>query len=549
MRTYAIGVDFGTDSARAAVVESRTGALLGSGAAEYPRWKAQCCCDPANQIFRQHPQDFLDALVSCVRQALEASGKDACRRVCGIAVDTTGSTPAPVDADGVPLAMYPEFSENPDAMFWLWKDHSAVQEAKELDAALAKGGAVDYTQYQGVYSSEWYWAKLLRALRNGTGIRERLCSWVEHSDWIPGVLTGNTRPQTLHRNACAAGHKALWHSAFGGLPDAARLSMLDPDLCRIAQTFRAPEAAGTAIGTLCSEWADRLGLLPDTVVGTGSFDAHAGAVGAGIAPGTLVKVLGTSTVDLLVTRPELLKGKRLGTICGQAEQSILPGYVGVEAGQAAFGDLFSWYRRLLSWPLAQDFARPWISETAAAELSAALLSQLDRAAQTAPWDPHLLTLDWFAGRRYPGIDETATGAMFGLTLSSSAVQVYQSLALSAVFGSRRIFDSFLQNGLSVSEIYALGGIAGKSPFVMQLMADVLARPIRICAAPQACALGAAMAAATAAGCYASLSDAQTGMSAGFSKIYTPSESRHAVLEPYYRRYCSAARKMEEEGRF
>jgi len=546
VKAYVVGVDFGTDSARAVVTDAGTGKLAGTGIAEYPRWKEKQYCNPAERVFRQHPQDYLDAMTACVRQALGEAGTDVAVKVRGIAADTTGSTPAPVDGAGIPLALRPEFSEEPDAMFWLWKDHSSVEEAAEVDAVLsgAGRGGTDYTRYQGTYSSEWYWAKILHALRGQNGIRGQAVSWVEHSDWIPFLLTGGIRPQEMHRNACAAGHKALWHSAFGGLPARERLCVMDPDLGRVFDSFRRPEPAGTAVGIICASWAERLGLPRDTVVGLGSFDAHAGAVGAGIAPGTLVKVLGTSTVDLLVTEPGILAGKQLGSVCGQAEQSILPGMVGAEAGQAAFGDLFSWYRRLLLWPMEQlGKADPAVGAVLPA-VEENLLAVLDQSAAAAPWDSNLVTLDWFNGRRYPEIDETAKGEIRGLTLGSGCVQVYQSLALAAVFGSRRIFDSFLHNGMEVERVTAVGGISAKSPFVMQLLADVLGRPIQICAAPQACALGAAMDAAAAAGLYPTLPAAQTGMSAGFSHTYFPSEKRHAFFEPFYSRYIAAAEKIK-----
>ena len=301
-------------------------------------------------MFRQHPLDYAESMTRAVRAAVGALSPEALLCVRAIGVDATGSTVCPVGKEGRPLSLREEFSENPDAMFHLWKDHAAAAEAREINEVFAAWGGDDYTRFQGQYSSEWMWAKALRAVRRDARIRREAASWVELADWIPALLTGRTDPDTMYRCFCAAGHKALWHSAFGGLPARECLERLDPALAGTAARYAAvPGLSTDRVGTLSEEWRARFGLPEGVIVGGSSLDAHAGAVGAGVAPGTLVKVIGTSTVDMAVVDERQIEGKSLKTVCGLAQNSILPGYIGLEAGQSAFGDVFAWFRRLLMW--------------------------------------------------------------------------------------------------------------------------------------------------------------------------------------------------------
>lgn len=550
MREFVIGVDFGSDSVRTIVVDAKNGENVGTGVCEYARWMAGKYSDASNLIFRQHPQDYLDAFISSVHGALQNAGSDAGKWVKALAIDTTGSTPTPVNEHGVPLALLPEFKDNRDAMFYMWKDHSAIEEAKIINEVLANGGEQDYTRFQGTYSAEWYWAKILHAKRTAPEVCAAAASWVEHSDWIPALLTGQTNPHTMFRNACAAGHKALWHSDFGGLPDPKVLGKIDPYLQQIAQSYgAAPRNAGSVVGCLTPEWAERLGLSENTIVGGGSFDAHAGAVGAGIRPRVLVKVIGTSTVDMMIESRSVLRGKDIKDICGQAENSIIPGYVGVESGQAAFGDMLSWFRRTMMWPV-HDFLQMQtdlpVEKRDSMERSyyKALIHRVEQVAAHDEPDNDLIALDWFNGRRYPMINESVKSVFSGLSLSTTTPQIYAAMAMAAVFGSKRILDTLVTRGLQIDSIITVGGIPKKSPYIMQMMADVLNRPIKVSKSEQCCATGAAIYAAVAAGIYPDILEASEYMSEGFECSFEPIAENNKRYENMYKAYLNLARHGE-----
>lgn len=546
-----IGVDFGTDSVRAIVVDPDKNEMLGEDECYYPRWRDGQYCEAKNHQFRQHPRDYIEGLAACVRGAVKNAGATAGKYVRGIAVDTTGSTPCPVNEQGVPLALLAGFEDNPQAMFHLWKDHTAIQEAEEINQLAAAWGGEDYTKFQGKYSSEWFWAKILHTIRMDGRVKEAAWSWVEHCDWIPALLTGQTAPLTMYRSACAAGHKALWHSEFGGLPAQEFLAQLDPYMAAVKEHYGGPpQTADTRVGLLTAAWADRLGLSPQVIVGGSSFDAHAGAVGVGIEPRVLVKVIGTSTVDMLIEQYEHLQGKDLKEICGQAENSIMPGYVGIEAGQAAFGDVYAWLKEILMWPLKHVLPLSGLLTEAqtnalSQEISAKLIPEITAHGQAAPEDEaDLIALDWFNGRRYPMVNEYVTGAVTGLQLGTTVPQLYKALVLATAFGSRRILESFLAEGLNVERIIAVGGIAQKSPFVMQILANVLNRPISVSASTQACAKGAAMYAAVAAGVYRTLPQAQAAMPEGVLSVYKPEKERVERYNQLYKKYLQLGQFVE-----
>ena len=547
---WVIGVDFGSDSARAVVVDTEDGHKIGEGICDYPRWMKNQYCNPSKGMFRQHPQDYIEALERSVGAALKAAGPKAGERIRAISVDTTGSTPCPVDENGTPLALLPECSDNPNAMFYLWKDHTAIAEAIEINDALRSFEGEDYTRFQGTYSSEWYWAKILHGVRNDETVKRKAYSWVEHCDWIPALLSGRTKPETMYRCSCAAGHKALWHSDFDGLPSAICLGSVDPYLATMVKRYtKEPQTSVHPVGKITKEWAKRLGLNENVVIGGSSLDAHAGAVGAGIKPGTLVKVVGTSTVDMLVNTREDLRGSDLKDCCGQAENSIIPGYIGMEAGQAAFGDIYSWYRRILLWPVKEMIRQMGMDskdeERYISMMQKNLINKLCQDAVSIKDDEDLIVLDWFNGRRYPMINESVKGAVSGLTLGTDAVSLFRSIVLSTVFGSRRIFDSFITRGIKIDEVITVGGIAKRSPLVMQMMADVLKRTIKVARSEQACAQGAAMYGAVAAGIYPDLLKAQEHMVEGFERIYTPDVKMFEKYDILYKKYLSLGRHIEQ----
>lgn len=543
---YVIGADFGSDSVRVVVLNAADGRTAGSASAVYPRWSAGLYQHPEKNVFRQHPLDYLEAFEAGVKAALDRAGDFARTNVRAIGIDATGSTPCPVDRDGVPLAMKEPFEQHEGAMFHLWKDHSAAAEAKEIQGVFSGFGGQDYTRYQGDYCSEWFWAKILHTSRQYPEIREHAYSWVEHSDWLPAVLCGNTAPERAYRCACGAGHKALWHSSWNGLPDEDCLRALDPCLLQVRNTYRQPRPADVPAGVITAAWAAKLGLPENVVIGGSSFDAHAGAVGAGIRRGVMVSNMGTSAVDMLVETAQVLEGKKLRHVCGQAEDSIIPGLVGIETGQAAFGDVYAWFKRLLLWPV-----RLWADEKATAEaqemyreLEENVLSRLSEAAQRLPDAAGTpVALDWFNGRRYPHTDDFQKAAIAGLDLGSTAPAVYRSLVLGSVCGLRRILDELESGGLKVEEIIAVGGIAKKSPFVMKTMANLLERPVKVAESTQTCAVGAAIYGAVGAGLYPGIPEAQERMCPGYSEVWRPDQDCGPVYRDYYAEYLRLAGKF------
>jgi L-ribulokinase len=553
---FVIGVDFGTDSVRAVVVDARSGQEMAQSVFVYPRWSQGMYCDPAGNRFRQHPLDYLEGIESTITDALSRISGVIREKIVGISVDTTGSTPVAVDRNGVPLSLTKEFEEDPDAMFILWKDHTAVHEAERINTCSKSWGGIDYTKYVGgIYSSEWFWAKILHLLRTNKSLAKSAFSWVEHCDWITAELTGHTDPLEMKRSRCAAGHKAMWHEEFGGLPSDAFLGTLDPLLKGISsRLYTLTHTSDRKAGSLSPVWAKMLGLSEKVVIGVGAFDAHMGAVGAGIEPYHLCKVMGTSTCDMLVAPVEEMKGRLVKGICGQVNGSIIPGMTGMEAGQSAFGDIFAWFKNLLMWPQERfldeyDGAEKKTIRRIADDVKHDTLSMLEKAASRLPADASSsVAVDWFNGRRTPDADQTLTGAIMGLGLGSDAPYMYRTLVESAAFGARKIVDRFVSEGVPIRGIIALGGVAKKSPFVMQTMSDVLGMNIRVSKSEQACALGAAMFASVAAGIHPSIAEAQSAMGSGFEREYVPMAENAAPYNLKYAKYSSLADYIERVSR-
>ncbi len=543
MSKYTIGLDYGSDSVRSLIVNTENGEEVASVVFEYPRWKEGKYCDAPNNQFRQHPKDYLEGLEYTIIEALKQAPEGVAENVVGISVDTTGSTPVAVDEKGTPLALTPGFEENPNAMFVLWKDHTAVKEANEIND-LSKKWAIDFTKYEGgIYSSEWFWAKLLHVIREDAGVFRAAYSWVEHCDWIPAILTGNTNPKTLKRSRCAAGHKAMWHEAFNGLPSEAFLTGLDPMLAGLKERlFKETYTCDVAAGKLTPEWAEKLGLSTDVVIGVGAFDAHLGAVGAQIEPYYVSKVMGTSTCDMLIAPMEEVGDKLVSGICGQVDGSIVPGMMGLEAGQSAFGDIYAWFRRVLEWPLKNILAESELIDEATkqkllAETSGKIIAKLSEEAAKIPIaESGIVALDWMNGRRTPDANQALKGAIMGLNLGSDAPRIFRALVEATAFGSKAINDRFISEGVRIDGVIALGGVAKKSPMVMQIVADVLDMPIKVAKSEQACALGTAMAASVAAGIYDDLGQAQDKMGGGFEMEYHPIPENVEKYKDLYEKY-------------
>jgi L-ribulokinase len=550
---YVIGLDYGSDSCRAVIVDALNGEEVSTAVKYYPRWKEGRYCDPRANRYRQHPLDYIEVLEGCIQEALSKAPAGTAEKVVGMAFDTTGSTPVLTDDEGTPLALLPEFSENPNAMFVLWKDHTAVKEAAEINA-LAGEWEKDYTAYEGgIYSSEWVWAKMLHILREDARVREAAYSWVEHCDWMPALITGNSNPETMPRSRCAAGHKAMWHASWDGLPSEEFLTRLDPLLSGFrSRLYQETYPSDTKVGYLTPEWAKRLGLTTNVAVAVGAFDCHMGAVGVEVKPGDFVRVIGTSTCDIMAVPYEEIGDKLIPGICGQVDGSVIPGMVGLEAGQSGFGDVYAWFKGVLEWPLQQIVAKSDLldavtKEKLMAEVADAIIPELTREAEkVAVGESTLIATDWMNGRRTPDANQLLTGSIFGLTLGSSAPLIFRALVEATAYGSKAIVDRFLENGIEIKEVIGIGGISLKSPFVMQTLSDVLGMPIKVAKTEQACAFGAAMFAAVVAGVYEKVEQAQKAMGQGFAFEYHPNEENHALYMDLYKKYQQVALFTENE---
>lgn len=537
-KKYVIGIDYGTDSVRCIIVDAANGREAASSQFQYPRWKYGLYCNPSRNEFRQHPLDYIEGLEYVIKDSLKKAGATVRENVKAISIDTTGSTPVAVDESGTPLALLAAFKHDPDAMFVLWKDHSSVEQMMEINAH-AKLFDTDYLRYVGgIYSSEWFWSKLLHIVRKNEAVRNACYSWVEHCDWMPFLLMGGKHVSEMKRNVCTAGHKGLWSEEWNGLPPDSFFSSLDPLLSNFTsrlykQTFTADKPAGS----LCSVWAEKLGLCQDVIIGIGAMDAHVGAIGGQISPYYLSKVIGTSTCDILVAPSNEMNGKYVPGICGLVVGSVLPGMMGMEAGQSAFGDVYAWFKNILSWPLKHLVNQSLLNTTMIEEIIDEIIPELSSlASQLQVNEFSELSVDWFNGRRTPDANALLKGSITGLNLGSDAPKIFRSLVESTCFGSKAIVDRFIEQGVPVKGIIGIGGIARKSPFVMQMMADVLNMPIKINKSEQTSALGAAMFAATAAGIYEKVENAMDAMGQGFDIEYFPDDEKVKIYAKRYDRY-------------
>ena len=550
---YVIGLDYGSDSARAVVVNAETGEEMASSVKYYPRWMEGKYCVPTANQYRQHPQDYVDALEYTVKDALSKCPAGTGEQVVGIAFDTTGSTPVFTDKNGTPLSLLPEFAENPNAMFVLWKDHTAIKEAQEINDLCARWD-IDYSSYEGgIYSSEWFWAKALHVLRSDEKVRNAAYSIVEHCDWLPGLLVGKTKPEEICRSRCASGHKAMWLEKWGGLPAENFLVTLDPMLAGYRDRLYSETCpSDKKTGNLTEEWAARLGLTTNVAVAVGAFDCHMGAVGAEVKPGALVRVIGTSTCDIMVSSYEEMGHKLIPGICGQVDGSVIPGMVGLEAGQSAFGDVYAWFKNVVAWPVVNILSKTTlIDEATKQKLIDETMDQIIpalsiEAAKVPVSESTILATDWMNGRRTPDANQLVKGTITGLNLGSSAPLIFRALVEATAYGSKAIVDRFIENGVVINEIIGIGGIALKSPFVMQTLADVLNMPIKVAKAEQACAFGTSMFAAVVAGVYEKVEDAQAAMGMGFAQEFYPNKENAALYKELYKDYIKLGQFTEKE---
>ena len=536
MGKYAIGLDYGTNSVRALVVDIRNGEELSTYVYNYEHGEDGVVLDPKNpNVARQHPADYIKGLEVTIEGALkeaERNSKEFSRKdVIGIGIDTTGSTPLPVDKDGVPLAFHEEFKDNINALAWLWKDHSSYEEAEEITRLANEKGYPYLRKYGGVYSSEWFFSKILHCLRVDPKVFDAAYTWVEICDYIPAVLTGKTKPHEIKRSICAAGHKAMFNLEWGGLPSKEFLSQLHPKLAELRdRLYDKAYTSDVPFGYISEYYAEKFGLNKDVVVAVGAFDAHMGGVGAGIKPGILVKVIGTSTCDMMVV-PNTEKLPDIPGLCGIVDGSILPGYYGLEAGQSAVGDIFNWFVKYLT-------PREYFGEEGKNKDLHQLLTE--RAEKLKTGESGLLALDWNNGNRTVLVDAKLTGLLIGQTLQTKPEEIYRALIEATAFGARVIMERFEEYGVKVNEVIACGGIPEKNPFVMQVYADVLGRTIKISYSSQTPALGAAIFGAVAAGYeksgYRNVEEAQKAICRVKDRVYYPREEDRNIYNRLYKLY-------------
>lgn len=525
VKQFAIGVDYGTNSVRALVVDVADGSEVATAVYEYPSGEAGVLLDPRDpNLARQNPADYIEGFYRSVRAAVAAAGRKRGfrpERVVGIGVDTTGSTPLPVDREGMPLALKKQFQKNLAAHAWLWKDHTSHGEAAEITQRAARHKDAYLTKCGGTYSSEWYWSKILHCRRIAPKVFDAASAWVELADFVPGFITGNLDPVTMPRGICAAGHKAMYHDQWGGLPAKRFLTGLDPKLPRARYAQQAVPADRKA-GDLLPAVAKRVGLPSDIPVAVGTFDAHAGAVGAGIKPGTLVKIIGTSTCDMMVVPMDEPLADIPG-LCGIVSGSIVPGMYGLEAGQSAVGDIFNWFVSQLAPSKYTAKGDPHVNLT-------------KEASKLAPGESGLLALDWNHGNRTVLVDPLLSGLLVGQTLHTTAPEIYRTLVEATAFGALTIIKRFEEYGVKVREVVNCGGIAEKNPFVMQIYADVCNRPMKISRSAQTCALGAAIFGAVVGGAYKKTEQAQRKMTAVKETVYRPNKAAAKVYGELYGLY-------------
>ena len=522
---YTIGLDYGTNSVRALIVNVANGAEIAAAVWTYAHGTQGVILARDPNLARQHPGDYIEGAAITIRQALAAAKKSvkgfAPSQVIGIGVDTTGSTPLPVDREGQPLAFQKKFANNPAAMAWLWKDHTGVHEAAEITALAKKMRPQYLAKCGGTYSSEWYWSKVLKCLRVAPEVFNAAYSWIELSDYVPAALTGTEHPTHFVAGVCAAGHKAMWNAKWGGYPDAKFLSKLHPKLAALRSRLTTRVySIDRAVGGLTADWAEKTGLSAGIPVAVGAFDAHLGAVGSGVAPGALVKIIGTSTCDIAISSSD----KKLADIpglCGIVDGSVLPGYFGLEAGQSAVGDLFNWL---------VNYIQPGGKEAGSHEALTV------GALKLKPGESGLLALDWNNGNRTVLVDQRLTGLIVGQTLYTTPAEVYRTLIEATAFGALTIINRFAEHGVKINSVVNCGGIADKSPLVMQIYADVTGRPMKVSRSGQTCALGSAIAAAVVAGAHKNYAAAQKAMTGLKPKVYQPDAKAHAVYRELYALY-------------
>jgi L-ribulokinase len=521
MREYfTLGYDYGTNSVRAVVVNTSSGRVVGQGIYDYQQGQQGILADKNDSLLaRQNPIDHIDGFRLAGRAAvLDAEKKPNfdTRDVCGIGISTTGSSPLPINSDGIPLALTDEFRNNLSAYIWLWKDHTSYDEASRITTLSNEQSLPYLTKCGGTYSSEWFWAKIWHCLNVSPEVFKKAYSWVELCDFIPAYVTNNCKPGDIHRSICAAGHKAMFSPDWGGLPSEDFLNELAPELAGLrGRLYNEAYSSDHIAGQLESSWAEFIGIPANIPVAVGGFDVHHGAVGVYIKPNVLVKAIGTSTCDIVVANPQLVKDDIPG-ICGMVKGSVLPKLLGIEAGQSAVGDIFNWFVSEVMYS----------SSTSHHDLTTL-------AKKLVPGESGLLALDWNNGNRTILTDPLLTGLLVGQTLYTKPSEIYRALIEATAFGALMIIRQLEYYGVRIDNIVCCGGIARKNPLMMQIYADVCNRPMHVNKADQACALGSAIFASVAAGIYGTMEEAQHNMSENHCDTYYPTQKNVQVYNDLF----------------
>lgn len=531
MATYTVGVDFGTQSGRAVLVEVGTGREVATAVKVYPHGVIDDVLpDGVTQLEEdwalQHPADYLEVLQTTIPELLQQSGvsKDD---VIGIGIDFTSCTMLPVDADGTPLCMTEAFRHNPHSYVKLWKHHAAQDEANRLNAIAEERGEAFLKRYGGKISSEWLIPKIWQILNEAPDVYEASAHMLEAGDWVVSQITG-----VIKRNSCATGYKAIWHKREG-YPSREFFKALDPRLEHVVEEKLSETIypIGTKAGEITEEAAKLTGLNPGTAVAVANVDAHVSVPAVGITePGKLLMIMGTSTCHVLLGEDE----KVVPGMCGVVEDGVIPGYFGYEAGQACVGDHFEWL-------IKNAVPERYMQE---AEAKGIGIHQLltEKASRLSAGESGLLALDWWNGNRSTLVDADLTGLLIGATLWTRPEDIYRALMEATAYGTRMIVETFREAGVPVNEVYACGGIAEKNPLMMQIYADVLNMEIKISASPQAPALGAAMFGAVAAGKerggYDSITEAAQDMAKLKDEVFRPQPEHVPVYDQLYREYAT-----------
>lgn len=536
--SYVIGVDFGSDSVRAMVVETQSGKEISTAVSNYRRWSEGKYCNPSVSQFRQHPLDYLESLEYVLKNVVKECPEPD--KIRAIGVDTTASTPALCDKYNTPLALLPGLEENPNAMFVLWKDHTGQQEANLFNQTV-KNSDVNYLLHCGSHcSAEYFWPKALHTLKSSVEISSKAEGAIECCDWITAVLTGHHDLPTMAMSHCAANIKKQFSPRWNGFPPKEFFDKLDTELYKLVENQPTQSTdIDKPAGTLCKEWAEKTGLSTDTIVCTGIIDSYSGAIGGGVRDGSVVLNLGTSQCQMAVRERCGLTGKTIDGIFGEADDTIIPGYEGLEAGISAFGDLYAWFKRIVAWPL-----RKLAAETSDESLKSALAKAEDNILADLSEEALKLNItldsplatDYINGRRTPKPQNDLSGAIMGLRISTSAPEMFYAFAEASAFATKAVLDLYINNGVNVKQLIAIGGIAVKSPLVTQLISDLTQLPVEVSASGNNCALGAAIAASVAAGIYPSMENAQDAMCPPISKTYYPNPEKAELLGARYIRY-------------